>query len=334
MVSFGIGVINDLPLKQTIRMAQTAEKNGFDYFWIADENPSPPFRDVWVAYSAVLHNTERIKLATGINTPYTRHPALLAVAMNSFNELFPGRAHLGLGPGGWLTLHPLNIPIWNRPIRALRETFEIIQRLMKGEMLKYEGEIFQALDVKLEPPPAHPWENWLACRGPQMIKLAGRFADGTMLTAPTGYIPFVKEKLKEGADKAGRSLDDIVIGNFLLSAVADKREKAYEEVSKELCFVVADTPDICHKHANISMDDVTKLREARNSQGLAVATKAVTPEMIEAYSLTGTVDDIVDKVKEQISAGVEHLIFSSPFDPEDPIRGVETLGKEVISRFR
>ncbi|MCK5345490.1 MAG: LLM class flavin-dependent oxidoreductase, partial [Candidatus Heimdallarchaeota archaeon] len=183
MKNFGILVANQFPIRQTINLAQLAEGYGFEYFWVADENPSPTYHDVWVTYYAILHSTRKIKVSTGINTPHTRHPALLAVAMNSFNELFPKRAHLGLGPGGYMTLHPLNIPMWHRPIRAVREAFEIIQELQTGKKIHYQGEIFQALDIQLEPKPVELWENWLACRGPQMIKLGGRFADGIMLTS-------------------------------------------------------------------------------------------------------------------------------------------------------
>ena len=334
MVSFGILVENEFPLKKTIQLAIEAENSGFDYFWIADENPSPPYRDVWVAYSAVLHNTKRIKVATGINTPYTRHPALLAVAMNSYNELFPGRAHLGIGPGGYLTLHPLNIPIWNRPIRALRESFEIIQKLMAGETLHYEGELFQALDIKLDPKPKAPWEIWLATRGPQVIKLAGQFADGTILTAPTSYVEFAKKKLLEGAEKGGRKLSDITIGNLLPVAVSEDREKAMEEINKTLCFVIPYTPAICHEIANIPLEDVEKVRTLLNTEGVAAAAKKVTPQMVEAYSLLGSPEEIIQQAKAQIDAGVEHLIFSSPLHPEDPLIGVRTLGKEVMPKLR
>ena len=132
---------------------------------------------------------------------------------------------------------------------------------------------------------------------------------------------------------AKRNPKTVKIGNFLLSAVSKDRERAFTEVANELCFIIADTPDISHKYAGISLDDVAKLRDARNNKGLEAARSAVTPEMVKAYSFAGTVEDVIASVKEQVNAGVEHIIFSAPFSPDKPMDGVRTLGEEVVSQF-
>ena len=55
--------------------------------------------------------------------------------------------------------------------------------------------------------------------------------------------------------------------------------------------------------------------------------------MIQAYSFTGTIEDVITTVKQQVNAGVEQIIFSAPFSPDNPLDGVRTLGEEVISQF-
>jgi len=250
--------------------------------------------------------------------------------MNSFNELFPGRAHLGRGAGGWLTLQPLNIPIWHRPIRAVRKAFDIVKDLMKGELIHYNGEIFQALDIQLDPKPTTPWEVWLACRGPQMSRLAGRYADGTLSTAPTSYLSFIKEKVYEGAKDVGRKPNEIVIGNALNFALQED-SNASEKIRNYVARIVADTPDLCHEYAKISFRKVAKIRALRKKEGLQAAAKEVTPAMIDAYTLSGTLDNIVKKIQAQIDTGVQHLIFSMPLDP---LRDIKILGKEVLPLFK
>lgn len=331
MVSFGIMIENKRPVRDTVKLAQAADKAGFEMFWLADENPSPPYRDVWVTYSQVVTNTDRIKVCTGINTPYTRHPALLAVALNTLNELAPGRAHIGIGPGGFLTLHPLGIKLWDRPIRALRETFTIMRRMMAGEKFTFEGDLFQAHDVQLDPITTK-WNIWLAARGTQVIKTAGRYADGVFLSVPPDYVRTAKQLMEEQRPK--RELPDPVrIGNLVpLSMNADQAKNA-REISHTLAFVVPNTPDNVHMAAGISLEDVETVRAAINSEGPAKAATLITPRMIEEYAIAGDMETVLQQVKRNVDAGVEHLVFGQPFDPEDPIGAVQRLGEALRSQY-
>ena len=333
MVSFGIINDNKHSIKTTIQLAQIAEKYNFDYFFNAEENPSAPYRDVWVAQYATLQNTSRIKVAT-VSCPYTRHPALLAVTVNTLNEVFPNRAHLVLTPGGYLVLHPLNIPTWNRPIRALRETFEIILGLLDGQTLDYQGELFKTTKVKLDPFPRKPWENWLTARGPQMIKLAGRFAQGTILSAPYDFIEYAVQKLQEGATLSGRSIKDILIGNMLPTVVSDDPDKTEDILRQYLCFTIPNTPDISHEKCGIPLEHVHRVQHVLTTEGLQAASAVITPKMLDTYALKGDVDSIIKQVRGQITRGIQHICFCSPLHPEDPMKGLEILGREVVPQFK
>ena len=62
MITFGIGAGTRQPTQYAIQIAKLADTLGFDYFRIPDENPTPPHRDVWVNYAAILFNTQQIKV--------------------------------------------------------------------------------------------------------------------------------------------------------------------------------------------------------------------------------------------------------------------------------
>src|SRR5207249_7477319 len=87
------------PLKKLVSIAKLAEERGFEYFGHADQRFAGE-KDVFVALAADALNTRTIKLGPCVSDPFTRIPAMLAVAIASLDELSGGRAVLTLGAGG------------------------------------------------------------------------------------------------------------------------------------------------------------------------------------------------------------------------------------------
>jgi len=331
LVRFGVGLMGDLPAPQTAELARTAEESGFEYVWIVDENPSPPYRDVFVTMTAIALKTELIKMGTGICNPYSRHPPLLAGAISSLNEMARGRVILGLGPGGSLSLRPLGIKLWNKPINAIRESFKILRGLFAGETVNLEGEVLTAVNCRLDPPPKERIPIYLGARGPKMLELAGELSDGALLTAPLGYLDFALDRIKAGAEKAGRQLEDINIANWIPFAMMEDGEKAREMVKIEVCFMVADSPDLVHEKIGLEQEEVDAVRKALGA-GIPEATKKVTPAMIDAFAIAGRPEECEKKIGEFIDAGVTQVNLASPFGitPRDVI---EQVGKTIIPKF-
>src|SRR2546425_798812 len=78
------------------RLAQAAEAAGFDQFWVSNDLF---LRSVWIILSSVAQATERIQIGTCIVNPYTLHPAEMAMAAATLDELSNGRFLLGLSSG-------------------------------------------------------------------------------------------------------------------------------------------------------------------------------------------------------------------------------------------
>ena len=166
-----------------------------------------------------------------------------------------------------------------------------------------------------------------------MIKLGGRFADGIMLTSPPSFMDFAKTQLRMGCQQSGRPLSAIQIGNLIPIAVSDDQDEAYQVIKKKLCFIVPDTPDICHQIAQIPLDEVAKIRQTLRESGVEAAQEYVTPAMVDAYALWGTSENILQQAKEHLKSGVQHLIFGAPLHPKDPLEGIKILGEEVIPKL-
>jgi F420-dependent oxidoreductase-like protein len=100
---------------------------------------------------------------------------------------------------------------YDKPIRHMREYVAVLAPLLRGEPVKFEGEEYRvgaALDVA----GASPVPLLIAALGDQMLRIAGRAADGTVLglTGPKTIASHVVPKLRAAAEEAGRAAPRVV----------------------------------------------------------------------------------------------------------------------------
>jgi len=151
-----------------------AEECGLDEVWIADEGVA---REPASVLAAAAGRTSRIRLATGITSPVLRHPGAIASTAATLDELSGGRAVIGLGVGGELSLGPFGLGT-DRPVGLLRDAIGLIRAVHRGSPAPGYA------------PPAHampPREVpvWVGARGPQLVRLAARVADGLLMSGCT-----------------------------------------------------------------------------------------------------------------------------------------------------
>ncbi len=162
-----------------VDMAVEAERAGLDAIWFA-ENPFG--RGVLPAMTACGLATKSIRIGAGVFNPFGRHPSLMAMEMGALDELLNGRSILGVGTGVQKRLAQAHIAS-DKPIAAMRDTIEIVRGLMRGEAVEYSGKVFSSSGVKLEFTPYRTdYPIYLASMGDQSIRLAGRLADGIMIS--------------------------------------------------------------------------------------------------------------------------------------------------------
>ncbi len=151
-----------------------AEECGLDEVWIADEGVA---RDPLAVLAAAAGTTRRIRLATGITSPVLRHPGVIAASMATIDELSSGRAVIGLGVGGELSLGPFGLRA-DRPVALLRDAVDLIRAVHRDVATVGYSPPGHAM-----PPRAVP--IWIGARGPQLVRLAARVADGLFLSGCT-----------------------------------------------------------------------------------------------------------------------------------------------------
>lgn len=197
-----------------VEQAVLAEKVGFDMIlgsdhfhpWVDDESAAG---FVWSWLGAVAARTDHVELATSVTSPlFHYHPGLIAQASATMDRLSGGRFRLGVGTGEAINEAPLGwaFPGYRERIDRLAEALEIMERLLAGEKVTYDGRYYTIDRARLYSPPSSGVPIWMAAGGPQSAEFAGKHADGliTSVKNPAETIEKVITPFQAAAAAAGR----------------------------------------------------------------------------------------------------------------------------------
>jgi 5,10-methylenetetrahydromethanopterin reductase len=295
-------------LREGLEYARYAENKGFEAIWQAE---SRLVRDAIVPMAAYAAVTERILIASGVINNWTRNIGLLAATLLTLDDLAPGRIICGIG--AWWDPLAKNVGINRRkPLKAMRETFEVLRPLLNMETVTYHGEFHHVDGIKLdvvhgrrEP---RAVKLMIGATGPKMGELAGEIADGIVLNycVPPEYTDHMLERIEAGGKRAGRALDDIDRPQLVVCSVDEDREKALDASRELLTQYLAQQPHIA-KASGVSPDVVAKIQSIlgwpATHEQIMKAKYLVSDELILRITASGTPDEARSKVQEYIDHG-------------------------------
>lgn len=282
MISGGVNLIPEDDVGHIAELGREAERLGYQRCWVYDEGLVT--RDPYVVMSAIATQTEQIRLGTGITNPYTRHPAVTAASIATLDELSDGRAFLGLGAGGSITLGPLGIPR-KKPLTATREAIETTRRLYGGESVSFEGQTMRLVDAGIEY--ARPnIEIWLAGRGPKMLGMGGELADGVVLDfLHKEYIQDYVDLVREGAERSGNQ------PRICYSTMVITSDEGLDRVRPHMTYRLVDSPPNIKEILGMSEEQAEEIRQTMISSGIFAAGELVRDEWIHPFIIMGTVQE-------------------------------------------
>lgn len=276
MVSAGVNIIPEVSVTEVVALAVEAERLGYDRCWVYDEGLVT--RDVYVTLTAIAVATSRLTLGPGITNPYTRHPGVTAAAIASLDELSGGRAFLGIGAGGSLTLDPLGIAR-HRPLGAVRDTITSCRGLFAGAPVEIDNDQFRLRSAVLGFPARAETEIWLAGRGPKMLELGGATCDGVMLDFI--FKPSLGDAIARvrSGGAAAISYSTMIITDDTPLSVA----------KPHLTYRLVDSPPEVKSALGITDAASNKIRSAM-AGGLHAAAEFVDDDWVEPFVITGSRD--------------------------------------------
>ncbi|HEX9496085.1 MAG TPA: LLM class flavin-dependent oxidoreductase [Candidatus Limnocylindria bacterium] len=142
-------------------MARAAEEAGFTSIWVGDHllyrgdgRPDRGPWDAWTQLAALAAITQRVQLGPLVAATAFHPPGLLARMAASIDELSGGRFVFGIG-AGWneAEFRAFGLPFDHLASR-FEESFEIVHRLLAGEVVTFAGEFHRVEGAVLLPPPA------------------------------------------------------------------------------------------------------------------------------------------------------------------------------------
>lgn len=221
MLTTGVLLLLREPTDRLAALARAIDDWGYGYLWLADERF---FRDVYAALTLCAVNSRRLRLGPCVTDPYSRHPALTAVAIATLDEISGGRAVLGFG-AGLSGFREFGLTA-DRPVVAMREAIGLIRGLLAGETVDLQGEavVFHRGRLDFAPPrPRIP--VYVASQREGGLRLAGRLADGAIMQGCVAepVLEFFRERVREGAAKAGREPSAVDLVARVNVAIADDR---------------------------------------------------------------------------------------------------------------
>ncbi len=354
------GIHGPAHVTRSVQTAVRAEQLGYDAVSFGDSQMI--WSDVYATMALAAQATSRISIGSGVSVVGTRQAPVVAAAAATVNQIAPGRVFLGLGTGA------TSYACMGHRSPVKRADWAAYAKTVKG--LLAGGEVDYAFNGQVKPiqfltpglgylNTEEPIPVYLAAMGPQGQELAGEIADGIFDNwGSPADLEQLKQRLRTGAERAGRSLDGFAIwcpnSNFV---VLDPGEELtsdrviehagpfaammlhgmYAAIGRvpseqappfiapfwdEYCSMMESWPERTHHYRAHAGHVMYILPEER---------QYITPELIRAFSIVGQPEEIVETLREWEKAGVTHVNLIGTPDTID--EKMERFARLVIAKF-
>jgi len=332
-------------IEHSLQRAKQAEECGFDVLTFPDHlfsSGGAPDWEVFSVLGAVGTVTEQVEIMPGVTDSVRRHPAELAHAIATLDQLTDGCAILGIGAGEAFTFRGINDFEWDRPYTRFKECVSVVLGLWESNenaSFSFDGEYFDLEDAVLEfqaartpHPPVH-----VGGYGPKMRSLAGQVADGWVpwVHAPAQYEQDLETVLEaaEAADREPAAIDRAVMIPTAVSATDPEgvREELIEAWTSRLALRPSLLDDMGYSELAKEAPRMWQMSfdPDQQTQQADVADR-IPREAVEEVVVAGSPEDAIEQIERFVEAGVTHPIVLPGGDVE---KTFDCYKREIIPYF-
>ena len=290
-------------LRDGLDYARYAEQRGFEAVWQAE---SRLVRDAIVPMAAYAAVTNRIKVGSGVINNWTRNIGLLAATFLTLDDLAPNRIICGIG--AWWDPLASNVGIQrHKPATAMRETVDVMRRLLRMERVTFHGEFHNVEGIELDVVHGRREPRnipiMIGATGDLMMELTGEIADGAVLNycVPPEYNDKALELLDKGLRKSGRSLEQLDRPQLVVCSVDEEHDLAIDHTKMLLCQYLAQQPHIA-KASGVSSDVIQSIQSIlgwpATREQINQAKHLVPDSLVNRITASGTPAEARQKVEE------------------------------------
>jgi probable F420-dependent oxidoreductase len=314
-------------LNHTIDRLTWAEQNGYPDAWFSDSGAP----DTLTQVAAVAHHTSGIRIGVAVTPVYTRTPAVIAASVNVLGQVLPGRFIMGIGSSSQTIMGQWNgIPL-DKPLTRVRETADLVRSMLTGAKSDFQGETVSSRGYR-QAPLENPPPLYIGALRPKMIEMAAEHGDGVIFNLwPKSALPKMMEHVRIGAERAGKSLEDVEIVNRAMVLATD------DKVAGRNLFRAAFAPYYATPVYNKFLawagygEAADTITAGWAQKDRDKTTGALTDEMIDEIAIIGPEDEIQDRIRSDAAGGV-HTSIIAPLaaTPEDVQRTFDAFRGDVF----
>jgi len=307
----------DLPSAALAALAQRAEALGYHALWV----PESWGRDAFTLLARVAAATSTLRLGTGVVNVFSRSPALIAQSAASLDEISGGRFILGLGTSGPRVIEGWHGVPYDRPIGRLRQTIEVVRRILRRDKLDGFKLLFHPVRVTIP--------IYLAALGPASLRLTGSLADGWLpVFVPLDRLDLLLEDLRAGEAERDPALGPLQKALYVDVGVDEDRGRARNLVRPHVALYVGGM-------GKFYTALVRRCGFEREAEAIAAAwargerrtaASLVSDAMVDAFAVAGEAAACRERLSAYAEAGFEELILDAQArDAEHGLRTIEAL---------
>ncbi len=325
-VSIGVSFDGFITLPESIDVAREAVAAGAKSLWMAEHLG---YREPMTSCMAFAVHFPGVRVVPTAISPYLRHPMPTAMALATIAEASPGNVALSIGVGNPMFLGESGLSI-EKPVRAMRESVEMLRALLSGEPVTQTGMLHALHGARLAFVPRDPVPIYIAAMKEQNLRLSGQIGDGVVLSAglSAGFVKHSLAFVEAGRPTSARSSRPFVKAGYVYFLASNDPKAAFDTLRMKLAFLMRNRyidDNIAHSGLPIDQQAIMAAIAARDFDKAA---RLVPDEAVEAFAIAGTPRQCRDAIGRFIDAGLNELVLIMAGEAND-----RRLGFDLIRDF-
>lgn len=312
-------------------LAELADQYAFDVVSVYGD---PPFQPSFGPLLLMAQHLTHSRIGPACVSPSRLPPVDMAGFVALLDHVTNGRAYLGVARGAWLERH--GVRELTPSLAAMRETIEIVNRLLAGNDTAYDGQIFH-LEAGVRLPytclrPRIP--VLIGTWGPKLGAVAGEIADEVKIggCANPTMVTQMQSWVAEGESRAGRIAGTCRIVVGAVTVLDNDRRAARQFVKREMALYLPVVAPL-DVTAKIEPELLARIAHLTGIHQIDEAAALISDDLLAKFAFVGSPEDVLNHALALYEAGASRIEFGTPHGLNG-VAGLRLLGEKVVPALR